>query len=128
MHEWCRLLAVSVIAIVAAGAPAHAQSGGDPERGEKAFKKCAVCHSVKAGEKKTTGPNLHNLFGRKAASTDDYKFSDAMKKSGVVWDEKAVDAYLLDPKKHIPGTKMVFQGIRDDRERADLIAFLKKAQ
>ncbi len=128
MYQWCRLLAVAAIAIAAAGATAQAQSAGDPERGEKAFKKCAICHSVKAGEKKTTGPNLHKLFGRKAASTDDYKFSDAMKKSGVVWDEKAVDAYLLDPKKHTPGTKMVFQGIRDDKERADLIAYLKKAQ
>jgi cytochrome c len=126
MREWGRWLAVSVVAMVAAAAAAQAE--GDPERGEKAFKKCAICHSVIAGEKKTTGPNLHKLFGRKAASTDDYKFSDAMKKSGVVWDEKSVDAYLLDPKKHVPGTKMVFQGIRDDKERADLIAYLKKAQ
>lgn len=104
---------------------APALSEGDPARGEQAFKKYAACHAMQPGEKKATGPNLFGVFGRKAASAPDYKFSEAMKKSGIVWDEATLDAYLTDPKKNMPGSKMAFPGLPKADERAGLIAYIK---
>ena len=72
------------------------------------------------------GPNLHGLFGRKAGSAD-YQYSDAMKKSGIVWDETTLAEYLKDPKGKVPGTKMTYIGLRQEQQQQDMIAFLEKA-
>jgi cytochrome c len=97
---------------------------GDPTRGEQIYHRCQGCHSIDANR---VGPRHASLFGRRAGSLDDYSYSDAMHGSGIVWDEITLDEFLTAPRKFIPGTKMPFAGIPDAQERADLIAYLKKA-
>jgi cytochrome c len=97
---------------------------GDPMRGEQIYHRCQGCHSIDANR---VGPRHAGLFGRHAGSLDDYSYSDAMRASGVVWNETTLDQFLTAPRKFIPGTKMPFAGIPDAQERADLIAYLKKA-
>jgi cytochrome c len=97
---------------------------GDPARGEQIYHRCQGCHSIDANR---VGPRHAGLFGRRAGSLDDYSYSDAMRASGVIWDEATLDRFLTAPRKFIPGTKMPFAGIADPQERADLIAYLKQA-
>ena len=97
---------------------------GDPTRGEQIYHRCQGCHSIDANR---VGPRHAGLFGRHAGSLDDYNYSDAMRASGVVWSETTLDQFLTAPRKFIPGTKMPFAGIPDAQERADLIAYLKRA-
>ena len=97
---------------------------GDPARGEQIYHRCQGCHSIDANR---VGPRHAGLFGRRAGSLDDYDYSDAMRASGVVWEEATLDQFLTAPRKFIPGTKMPFAGIPDPQERADLIAYLKQA-
>ena len=96
----------------------------DTVKGKKAFKKCAACHSLEEGKNKI-GPPLNNLLGRKAGSTEGYKYSKAMKNSDVVWDEESLDKFITKPRKFIPKTKMSFRGIKKKSLRDDLISFLK---
>jgi len=98
----------------------------DAEKGAKVFKKCMACHTVEATNK--VGPSLKGIVGRKAASVEGYKYSDAMlakAAEGVIWDEATLAAYLPDPKSFVPGTKMTFSGLKNPEDVADLIAFLK---
>jgi len=97
---------------------------GDPTRGEQIYHRCQGCHSIDTNR---VGPRHAGLFGRRAGSLDDYNYSDAMRDSGVLWNEGTLDQFLTAPRKFIPGTKMPFAGIPDPEERADLIAYLKKA-
>jgi cytochrome c len=115
--------AISLI-IVCAAAPALA--AGDAAAGKKVFNKCKTCHEADQAKNKV-GPNLVGLFGRKAGSVVDFKYSDAMKNSNVVWTETTVAEYAKQPKEFIPGNKMVFPGLKSDQEVADLIAYLKEA-
>jgi cytochrome c len=118
------LTAVATVALtLAQGAPALG-ADGDPTRGEQLYRRCQGCHSIDANR---VGPRHAGLFGRHAGSLDDYNYSDAMRASGVVWDETTLDQFLTAPRKFIPGTKMPFAGIADAQERADLIAYLKQA-
>ena len=106
---------------------AGAQSG-DEAKGERAFNQlCKTCHTPEKGGKSSLGPNLSGLFGRKAGTTEGFKFSEAMTGSGIVWDEQMLMEYLQDPKGRIPGNKMVFVGVKRPDQLADLIAYLKKA-
>ena len=100
-------------------------AAADPEKGKTAFQKCAACHSV--DDTKSDGPRLKGVFGRKAASLDDYRYSAAMTRSEIVWDAKTLDAYIADPQGYIRGNRMTFSGISDPEERADLIAYLEQA-
>ena len=96
----------------------------DTVKGKKVFKKCVACHSSQEGKNKI-GPPLNNLLGRKAGSVEGYKYSKAMKNSGVVWDEESLDKFLTKPRKFIPKTKMSFRGIKKKSLRDDLISFFK---
>lgn len=112
----------SVIIGLLAAAPAIA---GDIKAGEKVFKKCKACHVVDK-EKNKTGPHLVNIIGRTAGSLESYsKYSKAMKESGIVWNEDTLDGYLEKPKKYIKGTKMAFAGLKKEKDRDDVIAYLK---
>ncbi|MEK9970317.1 MAG: cytochrome c family protein [Ferrovibrio sp.] len=98
----------------------------DAEAGAKAFNKCRTCHQVGETAKNGVGPVLNGLFGRKAGSIEGYNYSDANKKSGVQWTEAVFANYIRDPKAAMPGNKMAFAGIKNDKEIADLTAFLKQ--
>ena len=96
------------------------------KNGKTVFEKCAACHSLEAG-KNDIGPSLAGIFGRKAASLDDFRYSTAMKHSNVTWDEHTLDAFIEDPQAFIPGNRMPFDGLKDKQDRDDLLAYLKVA-
>ncbi len=104
-----------------------ARADGDSVKGELVFKKCAACHSATDKTNKV-GPYLFGVVGRKVAIADGYSYSDGMKEyaaTGAVWDEAALNTYLEAPKTIVPKTKMGFAGIKEEAQRADLIAYLK---
>ena len=102
-----------------------ALASGDVAAGEKVFKKCKACHVVDA-EKHKTGPHLVNIIGRVAGRADGYKrYSNAMKSSGIVWNEESLDGYLKKPEAYVRGTRMLFVGLRKESDRANVIAYLK---
>ena len=103
--------------------PLSAHAEGDAAAGEKAFAPCKACHNF---EKNGVGPNLKGIVGEKAGEgRDGYAFSAALKNSGITWDEANLKEWLVDPKKKVPGTKMVFPGIKDEKKVEDIIAYLK---
>ncbi len=123
--KWNKFLSLAICTLIwLAAAPASA--AGDAKAGKKVFNKCKACHALQAGKKKI-GPSLHGIMGRAAASVEGFKYSKAMKSSGVVWTEENLDAYLAKPKKFMPGNKMVFVGLKKEKQRADVIAYLKEA-
>jgi cytochrome c len=96
----------------------------NPDRGAKIFQsKCSQCHSVKEG-KNNQGPSLYGIVGRVSGQVPAFTYTAANKNSGITWDKKTLSKYLVNPKKMIPGTKMVFAGLRKGKDRKDLIAFL----
>merc|ERR1712216_630314 len=101
---------------------------GDVKKGAKLFKaKCYQCHTIEAGGNSKQGPPLWGIIGKHSGTTPGFNYSEANKGSGIVWSEKHLFEYLINPKKYIPGTKMVFAGLKKDKERADLIAFMAKS-
>jgi cytochrome c len=96
----------------------------DVEAGKVAFKKCALCHTTEQGKNKI-GPSLFGVVGRKSASVDNFSYSEGMKNFDHTWDAETLDTYLADPRTVVPGTKMIFPGIKDKTERDDVIAYLE---
>jgi cytochrome c len=103
-------------------------SAGDVALGEELYVKCVRCHSLDPAGSQEEGPHLHQVFGRTAGSLETYPgYSDAMKASGVIWDEASLDEYLTKPKDFIPGTNMRFRQMKKEEDRANLIAYLREA-
>jgi len=96
----------------------------DLANGEAKFGLCRSCHTIAPGGANMTGPNLHGVFGRKAASVEGFKYSEALKGSTIVWDGAHLDEWLEKPQTYLPGTKMAFAGVKDAKDRTDLIAYL----
>ncbi|HVV62655.1 MAG TPA: cytochrome c family protein [Pseudolabrys sp.] len=113
----------TILALAVSAATALAQ---DAALGEQSFKKCLPCHSVGEGAKNKVGPELNGLDGRHSGSAPDYSYSDANKNSGIVWGEATFKEYIKDPRGRIPGTKMIFPGIKNEKEADNLWAYLKQ--
>lgn len=116
-------LVFAALAFTASTAVTFAQ---DLAAGENSFKKCAPCHAVGEGAKNKVGPLLNGLEGRKSGTIEGYTYSEANKKSGLSWDEATFLDYIKDPRAKIPGTKMVFAGIKNENEAKSLWAYLKQ--
>ena len=117
MRKWV----IAVLAFAAHAATAHAQS---IDAGENSFKKCVVCHSIGEGATNKVGPALNGLAGRRAGTIEGYSYTDANKNAGIVWSEATFKEYIQDPRARIPGTKMFFPGVKNEKEIADLWAYL----
>jgi cytochrome c len=115
--------ALIVIAAMAAASGALAQ---DATAGKASFNKCLACHAIGEGAKNKVGPELNGLDGRKSGSAPDYSYSDANKNSGITWNEAEFKDYIKDPKAKIPGTKMAFAGVKNEKEVNDLWAFISQ--
>ena len=118
-----RILGLAFAASVLTALPAQAQ---DAAAGEKVFAQCRACHQIGETAKNAVGPVLNGLFGRKAGTIEGYSYSPANKNSGITWDEATFREYIKDPKAKIPGTKMIYPGLKDEKRIDDLIAFLKQ--
>ena len=112
--------------LLTAIAAAPASAAGNAEAGEKVFNKCKTCHRIGEGAKNMVGPELNGLNGRKSGSAEGYSYSDANKNSGITWNEAVFNEYITDPKKKIPGTKMIFPGLTNEQERDDLWAYISQ--
>ena len=101
-------------------------STGDLAHGEKVFKKCSACHSIKSGGGNKIGPALYNVVGRKVGALDDYKYSKALAEYSKNWSFEELNGFLLKPKDWIKGTKMAYAGLRKEKDRASVILYLNK--
>ena len=116
-----RALALSA-ALILAGSAAHAQ---DAARGEKLYEDCAACHPLEPGVH-GIGPTLASIVGRKAGSYADYRYSAALRHSGLTWTAEALDTFVGDPQAAVPANRMPYAGMPDAKDRADLLAYLRK--
>lgn len=121
MRKW--VLAVAMIAAMPVAA-----SAADADAGKTVFNKCKACHQIGASAKNAVGPMLTGVVGRKAGAAEGFKYSEAMTNSGLTWDEATLTEYLKNPKAKLPGNKMVFMGLKDDADIANLIEYMKTAQ
>ncbi len=117
-------LALAFAAGTVPAASKNAASHGDPKAGEAVYSRCLACHALAYDR---TGPRHCGLLGRRAGSVKGFAYSEAMKRSNIVWNEKTLDRFLANPLKAVPGTSMGYAGIADRKERADLIAYLEQA-
>ncbi|MFL5040445.1 MAG: c-type cytochrome [Xanthobacteraceae bacterium] len=118
------LVVLTAVATLATAGVARAD--GDAARGEKKFEECAACHKIAPGED-NVGPSLHGVFGRKAGTLTDFRYSPALKRSGITWTPQTLDTFLADPQKVVPANRMPYAGLADASDRTDLIAYLQKA-
>ena len=114
------------IAMVALAASVGAAAAQDAAAGEKVFAKCKICHQVGEAAKNGVGPVLNGVVGRKAGSEEGYNYSTANKGSGLTWDDATLMQYLKNPRAMVPGTKMIFPGISNEKDIEDVIVYLKQ--
>lgn len=119
-------LAAMVLGVMAQSLLAVGAQAQDAAAGEQSFKKCLPCHSIGEGAKNKVGPELNGIDGRHSGTAADYNYSDANKKSGIVWSQATFLEYIKDPRAKISGTKMIFPGIKNEKEAGDLWAYLKQ--
>jgi cytochrome c len=118
-----RTLIISGLMVLTSTAASLAQ---DAAAGEKVFAVCKACHQIGETAKNAVGPVLNGIIGRKAGTYPGYNYSDANKNSGLTWDEPTFREYIKDPKAKIPGTKMIYAGLKDEQKTSDLLAYLKQ--
>jgi cytochrome c len=118
-----KVLIAAALLATATGGIASAQ---DVEKGAVVFKKCSICHKIGPGAGISIGPVLNGLDGRHSGSVAGYNYSDANKNSGIVWNEETFAEYIKDPRAKIPGTKMIFAGIKNEQDVKDLWAYVKQ--
>src|SRR5215470_15523753 len=121
-------LTLSALVVVAASSLASAALAQDAAAGKTSFNKCLPCHSIGAGAKNKVGPELNGIDGRKSGTAPDYSYSDANKNSGITWNKETFLEYIKDPKAKIPGTKMIFAGIKNENEANNLWAYLSQVE
>jgi cytochrome c len=123
MNVAMRPALASLMILLLAGA---ARADGDAARGEAKFQDCAACHKLEAGAN-NVGPSLHGIFARKAGEIADFRYSSAMKKSGILWTPQVLEKFITDPQAMVPANRMPYAGMASATDRADLIAYLQKA-
>jgi cytochrome c len=119
-------LTLSALVIIASSAAASAALAQDAAAGKTSFNKCLACHAIGEDAKNKVGPQLNGLDGRKSGTAADYAYSDANKNSGITWNEAEFKDYIKDPKAKVPGTKMAFAGVKNEKEASDLWAFISQ--
>jgi cytochrome c len=119
-------LNLRILVVIALSTTATTALAQDVAAGKTSFNKCMACHSIGEGAKNKVGPELNGLDGRKSGTAPNYSYSDANKNSGITWNEAQFKEYIKDPKAKIPGTKMAFAGIKNDKEVNDLWAFISQ--
>ena len=122
MSNLLKIAAIAASVAFVGAVPALAE--GDAVAGKAVFNQCKACHQVGPEAKNGVGPVLNGIVGRKAGEGAGYNYSDANKNSGLTWDEATLRAYLTDPKAKVPGTKMIFPGIKREKQLDDLMAYL----
>jgi cytochrome c len=115
------MVGVAVVAVSAGIAPAQ-----DIAAGERSFQKCRACHDVGQDARNKIGPKLNGLAGGRSGMIEDYSYTDANKNAGITWNEETFKDYIKDPRAKMPGTKMAFSGIQDEKEATDLWTYLKQ--
>ena len=115
-----------LLALPALLAPGYGWTA-DTAAGQAVFAKCKICHTTEAGGRNLVGPNLHGIFGRKAGELDDYRYSPALKRSGIIWTEGTLDTFIADSQATVPANRMPYAGMPNAADRGDLIAYLQKA-
>ena len=121
-----KILTFSALVALSMTAAASSAVAQDVTAGKASFNKCLACHAIGEGAKNKVGPVLNGLDGRKSGTAPDYNYSDANKNSGITWNEAQFKEYIKDPKAKIPGTKMAFAGIKNEKEINDLWAFVSQ--
>lgn len=99
----------------------------DPAQGKRLYLQCRACHTLDDGGINTVGPNLHGLFGKTAGQAEGFSYSDALLRSDIVWTPATLDEWLARPSAFLPGNRMIFAGVSDASDRADIIAYLQQA-
>ena len=117
---------LSALIVLASSAVAPAALAQDAEAGKASFNKCLACHAIGEDAKNKVGPELNGLDGRKSGTAPDYNYSEANKNSGITWNEANFKEYIKDPKAKVPGTKMFFAGIKNEKEVNDLWAYVSQ--
>jgi cytochrome c len=116
-------LIVTAVLVAASSIAAMAQ---DAQKGKTVFNVCLACHTIGPGAQNKIGPELNGLDGRKAGAVPNFDYSDANKSSGIVWNEETFEDYIKNPAAKVPGTKMIFPGIRNEQQAKDLWAYISQ--